>query len=310
MIALRVAIEQYLVLRHDLGFKLKGAHYLLREFADFMEEQDALFITTDLALQWAMRPKSVQSSYWAQRLMAVRCFSRHHSATDPRTQIPPLDLLRYRPRRARPYLYTAEDIERLMAAAKALRPAGGLRGLTYASLLGLLSVTGLRISEALALTLADVDCQAGVLTIRKTKFGKARLVPLHSSARRALLQYARQRDTYLGRLPTPRFFVSGCGKPLIARQVSKTFRLLRHRVGLRASADWDEPQVHHFRHRLATESLLRWYRAGADVERRLPVLSTFLGHGSIASTYWYLSSHPELMTRAMQRLEQRWETLP
>ena len=148
----------------------------------------------------------------------------------------------------------------------------------------------LRISEALALTLADIDCQAGVLTIRKTKFGKARLVPLHSSARRALLQYARQRDTYLGRLPSPRFFVSGQGKPLIARQVSKTFRLLRRRVGLQASADWDEPQLHHFRHRLATESLLRWYRSGADVERRLPILSTFLGHGSIASTYWYLSA--------------------
>lgn len=205
MISLRDAIEQYLILRRDLGFKLKGAHYLLREFAGFMEEQAASFITTDLALQWAMLPRRAQSSYWAQRLMAVRCFARHQSATDPRTQVPPLDLLRYRPRRARPYLYTEQDIERLMAAAKALRPAGGLRGLTYASLLGLLSVTGLRISEALALTLADIDCQAGVLTIRKTKFGKARLVPLHSSARRALLQYARQRDTYLGRLPTPRF---------------------------------------------------------------------------------------------------------
>ncbi|HZL25408.1 MAG TPA: tyrosine-type recombinase/integrase, partial [Acidobacteriaceae bacterium] len=290
--------------------KLKGAHYLLRGFAGFMEDQAASFITADLALQWAMLPRRAQSAYWAQRLMAVRCFARHHSATDPRTQIPPLELLRYRPRRARPYLYTEQDIERLMAAAKALRPTGGLRGLTYATLLGLLSVTGLRISEALALTFADVDGQAGLLTIRKTKFGKARLVPLHPSAQCALLRYARQRDAYVGRLPIPRFFVSTHGRPLTAQQVGKTFRLLRHRVGLHAAAHWDEPQLHHFRHRLATESLLRWYRSGDDVEQRLPVLSTFLGHGSIASTYWYLSSHPELMVRAMQRLEQRWEKSP
>jgi integrase/recombinase XerD len=310
MISLREAIEQYLTLRRDLGFKLTGAHYLLHQFAGFMEDQSASFVTTDLALHWAMLPRRAQSSWWAQRLMAVRCFARHHRATDPRTQVPPLDLLRFRPRRARPYLYTEQDIERLMAAAKLLRPAGGLRGLTYATLLGLLSVTGLRISEALSLRSADVDCQAGLLTIRNTKFGKTRLVPLHPSARRALVHYARQRDAFVGRFPIQRFFVAAHGRPLSAQQVGKTFRLLRRRVGLHAAAQWDKPQLHHFRHRLATESLLRWYRAGDDVEQRLPVLSTFLGHGSVASTYWYLSSQPELMVRAMRRLEQRWESSP
>jgi integrase len=172
MIPLREAIEQYLTLRGDLGFKLRGTRYLLHQFARFMEDQSASVVTTDLALHWAMSPRRAQSAWWAQRLMAVRCFARHHRATDPRTQVPPLDLLRFRPRRARPYLYTQEDIERLMTAAKMLRPAGGLRGSTYATLLGLLSVTGLRISEALSLRPADIDCQAGLLTIRKTKFGK------------------------------------------------------------------------------------------------------------------------------------------
>jgi integrase/recombinase XerD len=310
MISLREAIEQYLTLRRDLGFKLTGARYLLRQFAGFMEDQSASFVTTDLALHWAMLPRRAQSSWWAQRLMAVRCFARHHRATDPRTQVPPPDLLRFRPRRARPYLYTEQDIERLMAAARTLRPAGGLRGLTYATLLGLLSVTGLRISEALSLRLADVDCQAGLLTIRNTKFGKSRLVPLHPSAQRALLRYARERDATVGRHPIPRFFVATHGRPLSAQQVGKTFRLLRRRLGLHAAAQWDKPQLHHFRHRLATESILRWHRAGDDVEQRLPVLSTFLGHGSVASTYWYLSGHPELMLRAMRRLEQRWEKSP
>ena len=137
--------------------------------------------------------------------------------------------------------------------------------------------------------------------------GKMRLVPLHPSACRSLRQYARQRNAHFGCLPTAYFFLSSGSRPLIAPQVWKTFRRLCRQVGLHASADWDEPQLHHFRHRLATESLLRWYRAGDDVEQRLPVLSTFLGHASIASTYWYLSSHPELMGQAMQRLERRWE---
>jgi site-specific recombinase XerD len=307
VISLREAIEQYVRLRRDLGFKLVGARYLLCEFAAFMHDQDAPYITTDLALQWAMRPKDTQPSYWAQRLMAVRCFARHHRAVDPRTQIPPLDLLRKRARRARPYLYSKPDIERLMTAAKALRPTGGLRGLTYESLIGLLSTTGLRISEALALTLEDVDLRQGILTIRKTKFGKARLVPLHPSARCALRQFDRRRDTLLGTLPITHFFVSSRGRPLNAVTVWKTFRQLRHQVDLHAAENWDEPQLHHFRHRFATETLLRWYRTGDDVERRLPVLSTFLGHGSISSTYWYLSAHPELMAQAMQCLEHRWE---
>jgi len=230
------------------------------------------------------------------------------SAADPRTQIPPSDLLRYRPRRARPYLYSEWDIERLIAAAKALRPAGGLRDSTYASLLGLLFVTGLRISEALALTLKDVDLRRGVLTIRKTKFGKSRLVPIHSSTRRALLRYARRRSEVIGRVAITHFFVSSHGRPLTAGSVAKTFCTLRRRVGLHACGGCDEPELHHFRHRLATESLLRWYRSGDDVERRLPILATFLGHVNISSTYWYLSCHPELMGLAMRRLEHHWET--
>jgi integrase/recombinase XerD len=310
MNTLRDAIEEYIALRLRLGFKLREPQRWLREFASFMEEHGATIITTERALQWALRPQRAHSSYLAHRLMAVRCFARHHCASDPRTQIPPSDLLPNRPRRARPYLYSEQDIERLLGAAKGLRPAGGLRGATYAVLLGLLSVTGLRISEALALTTKDVDLQQGLLTIRKTKFGKARLVPLHPSARRALTQYAQQRHALVSPGPTAYFFVSSHGRPLIAGNVMKVFRRLCCRVGLHASNRWDEPKLHHFRHRFATESLLRWYRAGDDVEHRLPALSTFLGHVCISSTYWYLSCHPELMGQAMRRLESRWGNSP
>jgi integrase len=310
MSALRKAVEDYIALRRQLGFKLDRQQFLLREFASFMEACGAPFITTDRALQWVLRPQRARPSYRTQRLIAVRCFARHYCAIDPRSQIPPSDLLPNRPRRARPYLYSDGDITRLLVAARSLRPAGSLRGLTYATLLGLLTVTGLSISEALALTLKDVDLQQGLLTIRKTKFGKTRLVPLHPSARRALRQYAIQRDACAGTGFAPCFFVSSQGGPLTAGAVTKTFRALCGRVGLHALKHCDEPKLHHFRHRFATESLLRWYRADDDVERRLPVLSTFLGHVCISSTYWYLSCHPELMGQAMRRLERRWGKSP
>ena len=306
---LQSAVEDYITLRRQLGFKLSHPERYLRSFASFMEARRIPFITTEAALQWALQPQDAHPSYLTQRLGAVRRFARHHCAADPRTQIPPSDLLRCRSRRARPYLYSEQDIERLLRATEGLRPAGGLRGTTYATLLGLLVVTGLRISEALALRVQDVDLCEGLLTIRKTKFGKTRLVPLHPSARRALQQYARRRTAIVSQ-PTMHFFASSKGRPLLIGNVSKTFRLLRRRVGLQASEGWDIPTLHHFRHRFATQSLLRWYRAGDDVERRLPVLSTFLGHVSTSSTYWYLSCHPELMGQAMRRLEQRWEKSP
>lgn len=303
------AIEEYITLRRQLGFKVVHQQRYLREFAFFMEAHEVPFITTEAALEWALLPRSVQPSFRSQRLAAVRCFARHHCSADPRTQIPPSDLLHHRPRRARPYLYSEQDIERLLRATKELRPVDGLRGFTYATLLGLLVVTGLRISEALALLGEDVDLVQGLLTIRNTKFGKTRLVPLHPSARCALEHYVRQRQTIVGHR-TKHFFVSSHGEPLIAGNVWKTFRLLRRRVGLQASDRCDTPTLHHFRHRFATQSLLRWYRAGDDPERLLPVLSTFLGHVSTSSTYWYLSCHPELMGHAMRRLEQRWERMP
>jgi integrase/recombinase XerD len=309
MSTLREAVEEYIALRRQLGFKLALAHRYLGKFVHFMEARRIPFITIEAALEWAMQPRGADPAYLAQRLGAVRRFARHHCATDPRTQIPPIDLLRHRPRRARPYHYSEQDIERLLTSTQGLRPMGGLRRATYATLLGLLTVTGMRISEVLALRVEDVDLQEGLLTIRKTKFGKTRLVPLHPSARRALQQYARQRDALVGRRTT-HFFVSSQGRPLVAANVMKTFRLLRRRVGLQAREGCDPPTLHHFRHRFATESLLRWYRAGDDVERRLPVLSTFLGHVCISSTYWYLSCHPELMEQAVRRLEQRWENSP
>ncbi len=306
MNTLREAIEAYLQLRHDLGFKLAQAQRWLREFAGFMEQQQAPFITTECALEWAVHPTNGQPAYWAKRLTAVRVFAHYRSATDPRTEVPPDGLLPYRPKRAKPYPYTEEEIERLMQAAVALPPPDGLRGKTLACLIGLLSVTGLRVGEALRFTPHDVDLQTGLLTIRGTKFDKSRLVPVHVSTQAALSAYARHRDQLLGHTASSSFFVSACGNPLAGSTVRRIFRDLCRQIGLNGSPSSDEPRLHHFRHRFATQTLMQWYQSGEDVERRLPILSTFLGHSRISDTYWYLSARPELMEQALIRLEQRW----
>lgn len=305
------AIQDYLDLRRSLGFNLRDAGIALSKFAAFLEARGAAHLTTEFALQWAQQNPSAQPATWAQRLGYVRGFARHHVATDPQTEIPPPGLLPFRPRRARPYLYSEEEITRLLSCALELTPIGGLRPWTYHCLLGLLSVAGLRIGEAIRLQLDDVNLQEGLLTIRGTKFGKSRLVPIHRSTQEVLAQYRARRERFLaGRTASASFFITGRGNHLDIGDIHRTFYQLSRRIGLRGATASHGPRLHDFRHRFAVETLLRWYRSGEDVERRLPVLSTYLGHVHVADTYWYLSGCPELMGQAVARLEQRWEERP
>ena len=306
MKSLRVAIADYLALRRSLGFKLRSTAAGLIEFASFLEQKGAPYITTALALEWAMQAVAHQPSTWAQRLGFVRVFARHWSATDPRTEIPPTGLLPFRAKRARPYLYTEQEIQRLLAAAKQLSSVNGLRPWTYHCLFGLLAVSGLRISEAIKLERQDVDFNQGRLTIRQTKFNKSRLIPLHISTQDVLAQYAQRRDGLLPTQSSRCFLLNDHGRRLESSAVRRTFYDLSRQIGLRGPVDHTGPRLHDFRHRFALNTLIQWYRAGEDIERRLPVLSTFLGHAHTADTYWYLSIHPELMGLATKRLEQRW----
>lgn len=306
MTPLRLAIDDYIRLRRSLGFKLRDMADDLRNFAAFMERKAAPYVTTELAMEWAMVHADHQPSTWAQRLGFVRVFARHWHATDPRTEIPPTGLLPFRPQRARPYLYSELEIQTLLAAALKLSPRQGLRPRTYHCLFGLLTVAGLRISEALKLERADVDFGEAILTIRQTKFGKTRLVPLHTSTRDVLADYARRRDRLLRRASSPCFFLNDHGRRLDGSAVRRTFYDLSRQIGLRGPEDHKGPRLHDFRHRFAVRTLIQWYRSNEDVERRLPVLSTFLGHGHVADTYWYLSVEPELMGLATRRLELRW----
>jgi integrase/recombinase XerD len=308
MNTLRQAVREYLNLRRNLGFKLYKAGKLLPVFVKFLEEHGASYITTKLALTWAQQPSEAQPIVWAERLSVVRIFARHRSATDPRTQIPPDGLLPYRSKRAQPYPYNSKEITGLLRAALALPARGGLRPWTYYCLFGLLSVTGLRLGEALNLELQDVDLKSGVLTIRNAKFGKTRLIPLHPSTRRVLADYLVRRNRHWSRRPVSRYvFVSNWGNQLDRGEIHRMFYALSRQIGLRGPSDSHGPRLHDMRHRFAGMTLLRWYRSGKDVEQKLPYLSAYLGHVHVSDTFWYLSAWPELMREAMSRLERRWE---
>ena len=314
MNTLRQAVHEYLSMRRNLGFKLRAAGKGLLDFVTFMEQQHAPYITQSLALAWAQQPVNVQPAHWAQRLSFVRGFARYRSSYDPRTQIPAPGLLPFQPKRARPYLYSDDEIKSLLRAALNMPhryQSGSLLPWVYYCLFGLLSVSGLRLGEARNLELRDVDLEAAVLTIRGAKFGKTRLVPLHVSTCKVLADYiARRQRHWADRAVSSYLFVSSRGNRLDSAQIHRAFYVISRQIGLRGAFDSHGPRLHDMRHRFATNTLVNWYRSHQDPERLLPLLSAYLGHVHVADTQWYLEGSPELMREAMCRLEQRWEDRP
>jgi integrase/recombinase XerD len=314
MNTLRQAVGEYLAMRRSLGFKLRNVGHGLLDFLTFMEHRRACYITEALALAWAQQPSNTQPAWWATRLGYIRGFARYRSATDPRTQIPRGDLLPFQPKRARPYLYSDEEIRRLLRAALDMQyryERGALRPWVYHCLFGLLSVSGLRLGEARNLELQDVDLKSAVLTVRDGKFGKSRLVPLHASTCTAIKNYiARRQRHWAGRPVSSYLFVSSWGNRLDSGDIHRTFYALSRQIGLRGLSDRRGPRLHDMRHRFATNTLVRWYRSDQDPGTQLPLLSAYLGHVHVSDTQWYLEGSPQLMREAMRRLQRRWEYRP
>ncbi len=305
MSELSSAIEEYLVLRQSLGSKLRGVDSALRNFAAFADQERLDHVTVEAALRWAQRTTGRDPATAGTRLRVVRGFARWRQVSDPRTQVPPRDLLPSRFRRKRPYFYTDDEISRLLLATRDLPSPSGLRGLTFSTVFGLLAVTGMRVSEAVTLDRADVDLGDGILTVRLTKFGKTRLVAVHESTRRVLIDYAATVDRLLPRRTNPAFFLSERGSRVTHWATRYTFAKVSGEIGLRApirgSRYGHGPRLHDLRHRFAAQTLVNWYRAGSDVERELPRLATYLGHVHVNETYWYLEAMPELLMLATQR---------
>ena len=302
---LRTAAETYLKIRRSLGFKMKREEKLLYQFINFLERQGFVYITTSTALSWAMQPRDCHPGNWRNRFLIVRRFAKYIHALDPRTEIPPSDVLRDRYQRRTPHIYTEEEILRLIKAAKGTRAPKGLWGWTFSTVFGLLAVTGMRISEAVNLNREDVDLNEGILTIRETKFRKSRLVPIHSSTTKMLQRYSRSRDKIFPELRSGSFFVTEWGKRLRAKKVGEKFLALARKIDLRGPKGTPGPHLHDLRHTFAANTMLKWYRLGVDVDAHMSELSTYLGHLNTAETYWYVSAVPELLFLAARKLEHR-----
>jgi integrase/recombinase XerD len=295
-------LEEYLELRQRLGFKLCKTSGELRKFVRFAEQAEASFLTTELAVEWAIQPTDCEPAHWAARLGMVRRFAAYLSAVDPRTEIPPQGLLPHRYHRKNPYVYGDEQVVQLIAAAQQIPSPKGLRAATYSTLFGLLAVTGMRLGEALGLDRQDVDLHQGLLTVRLAKGNKSRWVPIHSTTQGKLRQYAGLRDRRCPHPQSPSFLLSEQGTRLTVWIARYWFIRLSHQIGLRQPTDHHGPRIHDLRHRWVIKALRHCYQTDQDVEAHLPTLATYLGHSHVQDTYWYISATPELLQLATQRL--------
>ena len=298
MSTLREHGAAYLAMRRGLGYKLDGHGRLLMKFIGYLEDRGHSTITTEAALAWATAPAGTTQAYQNKRLSTARCFARYLSAFDLACQVPPAGLTGPSQPRPAPYLYSPEDISALIHAAGTL--AGPLQSATFQSLVSVLAVTGMRPGEAVALDAGDVDLDAAMVTVHG-KYDRTRLVPLHP-ATVAMLRRYRERCRQLCPAPSsPAFFLSAAGTRLTVSRVDAVFAQLLTLAGITGRP----ARVHGMRHTFAVTTLAGWYRTGADVAARMPLLSAFMGHVGPASTFYYLHAAPELLGLAAQRLHDR-----
>jgi len=302
---LLVEVQEYLRNRRRLGFSLEREGTQLTAFARFVDARgyDG-HLDEAIAVAWAQHGQPHRLTT-ARRLDVVRRFCRYRLQFDSRTEVPGTGLFGPSTRRLTPHIYESQEIEALLSAAAQLPCARGVRGATYVTLFGLLAATGLRLSEALSLQRSDVDLANSLLTIKKAKFARSRLVPLHPSTTCALANYARIRDRMIpaAQLHADMFFLSARGTKLDCRTVEYTFDRLRRQLGWKARGHHAAPRIHDLRHAFICNRLLAWYQEGVDVNSAILSLSTYVGHTQVTDTYWYLTGIPELMTIAAQRFE-------
>jgi integrase/recombinase XerD len=273
-------VADYLITRRAMGYKLAYQGQMLEQFAAYLHTAGAEHVTIAHALSWAKQPADAAPVWWSVRLSTVRPEPSH---------------------RAVPYIYSDDDIVRLREAAGRLHPEH--RADTYQTLIALIAVTGMRVGESVRLDRADIDLDQGMLTIRTTKFGKSRQNPLHATTVDALAAYADRRDDRRRKPKSVSFFTSAIGTRLLRDNVSTVFPRLVREAGIQSPARYHSPRMHDLRHTFAVRTLIGWYRDGVNVEQRLPLLSTWLGHATPRDTYWYLSAVPELLGLVADRID-------
>jgi len=282
------AVESYLAVRRAAGFTLSNTEYLLRSFSAFAADKKQTHIRTATTIDWACLARSVAQRH--TRYQTICHFAQYLRVEDPRHESPPPNHFGYRKTRRVPYIYSRGEIDSLVLAATRLPASGSLRPKTYAALISLLAATGLRISEALHLLVSDITPNG--LLIRRTKFQKTRLVPLHDTAVTGLGHYLMHRQE--ARCGGEHVFVSKEGQPLVYWKVHGVFRTLLKSAGLKPyGGRW--PRIHELRHTFAVRALESSPTGRQRIGQHMLALATYLGHVNINATYWYLETTPELL---------------
>lgn len=302
-------VREYMAFRAARGFQPnRKVERLLTQFVASLPPAAAggpLF-TAGQTLAWAHTPPDGSPAWWSYRLSAVRQFAAYLAGSGLPVEVPAVRQGPGGPRRATPYLYTQADIEALMKAAEDLFTP--LRAATMKLLTGLLTVTGMRIGEALRLTIGDIDLDDGVVVIAQAKFGRQRIVLLDATSCRAISGYLRRPDRHrLGVAPERPLLTTRRGTTVPDSNAHGAFHQMTQHAGLpvRAGA---RPRPHDLRHTFATQTMIEAYRSGAEPARTLTLLSAWLGHSNPADTYWYLQAAPEVAAIAAQRLDEGRES--
>jgi len=303
--SLQSKLDSYLQLRESMGGTSGRMKSELQSFIDYLNLHGVFEpIRTHHAVDWACSNPARGASRQFQLLSLARGFMTHLKASVPETDIPPTNLIAKSHRR-NPYIFSTGEINLLLQEAYRLQPLRSLRRHTHETLFGLLACTGIRVSEAINLSVSDVhlNVKPARLLVSNTKFGKSRWVPLHPTATEKLRQYAKLRRELRYEGYSDAFFVNERGEPVNYATLKDTFHSIIRRVGISAQPGRARPCLHSFRHAFAVQRLKQWYSAGQDVELLLPNLSVFLGHVDLTASYWYLSATPELLALAGNRFE-------
>lgn len=300
--ALRV--EAYLAYRRHHGFALRIVQTQLHSFARFADHAGpAEHLTVSLACDWARTARQANRFTWGRRIDVLRPFARYCLRTDPATELLPRGLFGSTHRRRVPHIFTDAELAALILAAGNLPPGHGMRPATCQCVFGLLAATGLRISEALRLTRADIDLQQGVLHIRDAKFHQERLVPLHPSVTDRLKGYADLRDVRLPGTTCTGFFLRDDGSAANQAGMLYALQTVCRQLGWQPRGDYPSHRLHDLRHTFIVHALLHFYQQGVDGDHAVLALSTYVGHAKVTDTYWYVTGIPELMAIAAGRFE-------
>lgn len=309
MKSLSQRLDEYLTLRRSFGYDLSFCERVLRKFTSYADKNGHYHVTTDLFLVWKADYGRANNNTWACRLGMVRGFALWLAEHDDRTEVPPSELIVGHYTRSEPFIYSASQIAQLIAQAGRLPSAYGLRGLLWQTLFGVIAVTGMRVNEAIKLERQDVDISNAILTVRHTKNGQNRHLPIQPCTVERLTIYAAWRDRIIDS-KSNRFFIKEDGSPAGDCGARYNFAQVSRNIGLRSPQKYNRhgrgPRIHDLRHSFAVHTILDWFREGRDIEREMYKLSTYLGHTEPKHTFWYIEAVPELMQLAAERAETRY----